>query len=72
MEGGFCAGYEGGVADFVEEVGWGGGVFCFVVHMRGSRAMNLEANHQKRTGYDQVCTLFAPRDSKHHLERQTR
>ena len=26
MEGGFCAGYEGGVADFVEEVGWGG---CF-------------------------------------------
>ena len=49
-----------------------GRVFCFVVHMRGSRAMNLEANHQKRTGYDQVCTLFAPRDSKHHLERQTR
>ena len=70
MERGVCAGYEGGVAGFVEEVGWGG---CFAsLCMRGSRVMNLEGNHQKRTGYDQVCTLFAQRDSKHHLERQTR
>ena len=49
-----------------------GRVFCFVVHIRGSRFMDLEGNRQKRTGYDQVCTLFAPRDSKHYFKRQTR